>query len=85
MTLTPSERATIAAAEAIKREALRMSEFYSDDYDDFGDDLEDDEDLAELNCGSRRKRQCDLAGTEYCDWSCPLRDEVFPPKRRRRA
>ncbi len=51
-------------------------------YDDevFEDDIFEE---AEANCGSRRHRQCDLAGTEYCDWSCPLHNEVFPPKRGR--
>lgn len=50
-----------------------------DRWDD--EEVEDDFDEAAANCGSRRHRQCDLAGTEYCDWSCPLRNEVFPPRR----
>ena len=45
-------------------------------YDDC-DPEPDDEGFDELACGSSRHGQCDLIGTEYCDWSCPLRDEVF--------
>lgn len=59
-----------------------------DDDDWFEPDEPESEDerlerLAE-SCGSRRKRQCDLLGTEWCDWLCPFRDEVFPPKKRHR-
>lgn len=54
-----------------------------DDHDDF--DLPEDDDLDEANCGSFRKGSCDLAGTEYCDWSCPLHNEVFPPRKSRSA
>jgi len=54
----------------------------ADEFDE-ADDLDVFEE-AEINCGSRRKWQCDLAGTEYCDWSCPLRDEVLPPRKARR-
>lgn len=46
--------------------------------DDIG---EDDDDFAEMNCGSYARGRCDLAGTEFCDWSCPLHDEVFPPRK----
>lgn len=51
-----------------------------DDFDYIHDldlDEDDEEAEAELNCGSRRSGQCDLAGTEYCDWSCPLASLVF--------
>lgn len=40
-------------------------------------DEDDIDEEAEMNCGSNRHGQCDLAGTEYCDWSCPLRNVVF--------
>lgn len=54
-----------------------------DRYYDF--DLPEDDYLDELDCGSSRKGSCDLAGTEYCDWSCPLHNEVFPPRKPRSA
>lgn len=40
-------------------------------------DLDDEEAEAEMNCGSHRRGQCDLAGTEWCDWSCPFSPRVF--------
>ena len=54
-------------------------------YDDLPDDDLDKEDELEAawsGCGSRRKGQCDVVGTEYCDWQCPFRHEVFSPRRR---
>jgi len=39
--------------------------------------MEDDEDEleeAEMNCGELPEGGCSLAGTEYCDWSCPFSD-----------
>lgn len=35
----------------------------------------DDEDDAELLCGLRHDGYCGNAGTEYCDFECPFRDE----------
>lgn len=49
----------------------------SEDREYYEDDDLDDLDEADLNCGSHTKGQCDLAGTEYCDWSCPFSDSVF--------
>ena len=58
----------------------------ANDYDSFEDDGPEDQYEAALDrCGSRGKRQCDLAGTEFCDWCCPLHDEVFPPRRSGRS
>lgn len=58
-------------------------------YEPYDESEELDEDdifaEAEANCGSRRTHQCDHAGSEYCDWSCPLHDIVFPPKRARKS
>lgn len=35
----------------------------------------DDENAeAEMNCGEMPDGGCSLAGTEYCDWSCPFSD-----------
>lgn len=52
-----------------------------DDDEDFNpyDDCDEQDDFEQLadQCGSHRDGQCDLAGTEWCDWSCPLHDEVF--------
>lgn len=55
----------------------------SDERDYEYDEPDEEIDPAD-NCGSRGHRQCDLAGTEWCDWSCPLHDEVFPPKKGRK-
>lgn len=39
------------------------------DYDD--DDVEDDLDLYEDECGMTDEGLCMYAGSEWCDWSCP--------------
>lgn len=51
-----------------------------DDYDDccsdYDDDGLDDETAeAEMNCSMRPDGQCGQAGSEYCDFVCPFRDE----------
>lgn len=45
---------------------------YDDDYDE--DDISDDEVLehAMADCGQMGNGYCSMAGSEYCDWSCPL-------------
>lgn len=44
--------------------------------DQFFDDEDDDEDDREADCGrwinGRLGSQCRLAGTEWCDWQCPI-------------
>lgn len=41
----------------------------SDPYDD---DLPDDEELEDMiDCGLAPDGQCQLAGTEHCEWDCP--------------
>lgn len=52
----------------------------------FYDDEEDaDEDgIAEMNCGELPEGGCSLAGTEWCDWSCPFSDEMMKRAKRRR-
>lgn len=43
-----------------------------DDEDDFyDDDLEDEDDLYD-DCGMTSEGLCMYAGSEWCDWSCPL-------------
>ena len=44
----------------------------SDDYDDDFDDEDEELAEAEMNCGLMPDGGCSLAGTEYCDWSCPF-------------
>lgn len=39
----------------------------NDDYDFEDDELEDPTD-----CGLAPDGQCQLAGTEHCDWDCPF-------------
>ena len=49
-----------------------------DDEDYFGPDDEiDEEEQAAMDCGSRGQGRCDLAGTEFCDWDCPLHNQVL--------
>jgi hypothetical protein len=49
-----------------------------DDHDDF--EPEDEYDAGE-ECGrwfdGKLGRHCSMAGTEFCDWDCPLRDRSF--------
>lgn len=42
------------------------------DEDAFVDDEEDDGDECGRWNNGRLTRQCRLAGTEWCDWSCPI-------------
>lgn len=40
------------------------------------DDYEDDDvDDAGMNCGATPDGTCQMAGTEYCDFECPFRDD----------
>ena len=59
------------------QEAAAYDDDRYDDYDDdFGDDGFDDELAeAEMNCSMRPDGQCGQAGSEYCDWVCPIRRE----------
>ena len=47
-----------------------------DHYEDFNDDEFDDEYDESEECGrwsnGRLVPQCSLAGTEWCDWECPI-------------
>lgn len=47
------------------------------------DDDEDDDDVWDINCGMG-PGGCSLAGTEWCDWSCPHSDEAPHNKRAKR-
>lgn len=53
------------------REALAGQGDMPDDFDYADDDLEDDDDLVE-DCHMGPDGQCDMAGSEWCDWDCPL-------------
>jgi hypothetical protein len=56
------------------------------DYDD--DDFVDDADMAMEECGrwinGRLGRHCAKAGSEECDFECPLRDEPCQPSTKKR-
>lgn len=60
-----------------------MSGRTQDEIDHEFDDYEDDEDFGfgEEDCGrwmnGRLTNSCMLAGTEDCDWECPLRYSLF--------
>ena len=43
----------------------------------YSPDIGEDEVIEELlsECGQMPDGSCQLAGTEYCDFSCPFRDE----------
>jgi hypothetical protein len=45
----------------------------ADDDGWFDDDAEDDLDLFEDECGGTDDGTCIYAGSEWCDFSCPLR------------
>lgn len=51
--------------------------FDVDDFDDDRDVDEEDGGFTEEDCGrwvdGRLSSQCRLAGTEDCDWDCPIR------------
>lgn len=47
-------------------------DWIDDQCDPFGDG--DEEAEAEMNCGMGPTTHCSLAGTEWCDWSCPFSD-----------
>lgn len=40
-------------------------------YDDYDPEPDEDDDDGLDECGLHDDGQCDLAGTEWCDWSCP--------------
>lgn len=44
----------------------------AEDADEFG---EDEMDEADINCHMDRDGQCGAAGSEYCEFECPYRDE----------
>lgn len=53
------------------------------------DDLPDDEDDLYDECGMRPDGQCSMAGSEWCDWSCPVqrmhaRERIAAIKRKSR-
>lgn len=53
-----------------------MSNTYIPEFDDGDyDDEEDEFELAMQECGQSPNGGCQLAGTEYCEFECPFRDE----------
>lgn len=53
-----------------------MRNIYIPEWDDNDyDDEEDEWEAAMQECGQTREGGCSLAGTEYCDFDCPFRDE----------
>lgn len=45
-----------------------------DDFVDDDNEYEDDEDAILGECGLMHDGQCSQAGTEHCDFVCPMRD-----------
>jgi hypothetical protein len=43
-----------------------------DDFDDFDNEYDEDEDDLMDECGMMPDGYCTLAGTEWCDWECPM-------------
>lgn len=78
--VTDMEAAAIGMAECDppqpKAANTNLSQEQIDDElsDDDGDDLAgDDDEEAFMNCGKYPgSNGCSLAGTEWCDWSCPF-------------
>jgi len=55
--------------------------WFDDDYDSDDFDRDEDDDLMD-ECGLMDGGQCMMAGTEHCDFSCPMRDsELFAGSR----
>lgn len=54
---------------------MSLWEGYEED-DDYECDPEDDEDDDSLDCGMERNGQCSMAGSEQCDFECPLMLEI---------
>jgi hypothetical protein len=52
-----------------------VSDPEEDEYDDFDDDPEEDDIMDE--CGLGRDGQCSMAGSEHCDFTCPMRNSEF--------
>lgn len=50
-----------------------MSDEPDDDW--FDDDEPDDDDDLSDECGMTPDGYCQLAGSEWCDWSCPISRE----------
>lgn len=42
-----------------------------EDWYDGVDDGDPDDAFDDMSCGQRADGTCELAGTEWCDWSCP--------------
>jgi hypothetical protein len=40
---------------------------------DDGDAYDEDDELALMNCGMMADGLCSMAGSEECDWKCPIR------------
>lgn len=62
----------------IEEEKEYMNLNYDREYWDDADDGFTDEDAIENlmdECGQDRSGSCSLAGTEYCDFECPFRDD----------
>lgn len=47
-------------------------------------DDDDADELDDISCGMRADDTCALAGTEWCDWSCPHSSEAKHNRRRGR-
>jgi hypothetical protein len=55
-----------------------------DDEDVVGLDEADDEEWAYMSCSMDRRGQCGQAGTEFCDFECPVMRGVREQDRKRR-
>lgn len=47
-------------------------DYFEDDYDPDDYDPEDDFEIAMSECGAMADGQCGYAGSEFCDWDCPM-------------
>lgn len=49
-----------------------------DEYNDYNDGLDGEQDVEDdFDCHLGRDGQCTAAGSEMCDWECPMRDSEF--------
>lgn len=55
---------------------MSLWEGYEEEEDDYEFDPEDEEDDELMDCGMDRSGQCSMAGSEQCDFECPLMLEI---------
>lgn len=61
-----------------------LYEYDGPDFDDSGDDFDGEEDFP-FDCHMDRNGQCGKAGSEECDFECPIMANIHRAEARRKA